>query len=91
MAAAIRRGLRAEGTVVDIAPTGEEGVAMARATAYGAVFERFTRGDAARIRGGSGLGMAIVRAVAEAHGGRVAIVPGRETTVRVWLPDADTR
>ncbi len=35
-----------------------------------AAFERFTRGDAARGRGGAGLGLAIVDAVARAHGGR---------------------
>jgi signal transduction histidine kinase len=37
------------------------------------VFERFYRVDAARSRGngGAGLGLAIVRAVAEAHGGYV--------------------
>jgi signal transduction histidine kinase len=32
-------------------------------------FERFTRADEARGRGGSGLGMSIVAAVAQAHGG----------------------
>ena len=32
-------------------------------------FERFTRGDAARGRGGAGLGLAIVAAIARAHGG----------------------
>ena len=50
-------------------------------------FERFTRGDAARARGGAGLGLAIVRAIVEAHGGRAAIVSGPGATVRIWLPD----
>lgn len=35
-------------------------------------FERFTRADSARGRGGAGLGLAIVAAIARAHGGQVA-------------------
>lgn len=36
-------------------------------------FERFSRADQARGRGGAGLGLAIVRAIARAHGGDVRI------------------
>ena len=48
-------------------------------------FERFTRGDAGRGRsGGAGLGLAIVSAIAEAHGGAAAL-DGR-AGVRLSLP-----
>jgi two-component system, OmpR family, sensor kinase len=53
-------------------------------------FERFYRADPARSRGagGAGLGLSIVAAIAQAHGGRatVAAAPGRGATVRVELP-----
>jgi two-component system OmpR family sensor kinase len=55
------------------------------------VFERFYRGDPSRSRdhGGAGLGLAIVAAIVEAHGGAVAVesVAGTGTTIRVTLPD----
>jgi len=58
------------------------------------VFERFFRGDPARTRacGGSGLGLSIVAAVAEAHGGRVSVdtVPGAGARFVVELPLAHT-
>lgn len=50
-------------------------------------FERFARDDLARTRDGSGLGLSIVRAIAEAHRGRAELVPGPGATVRIWLPD----
>ena len=61
------------------------------------VFERFTRGDDSRYRGqvngngtgngSTGLGLSIVAAVTQAHGGRVELVsrPG-DTTFAVTLP-----
>jgi signal transduction histidine kinase len=46
-------------------------------------FERFTRGDHARARGGAGLGLSIVDAIAAAHGGTAQI---EGTTVTLRLP-----
>jgi signal transduction histidine kinase len=50
--------------------------------------EPFERGGRARDGGGSGLGLSIVRAVAESHGGRMTLTPRREggLAVRVVLP-----
>lgn len=54
-------------------------------------FERFTRGDDARVRGGdtggAGLGLSLVQAIVAAHGGEVALQsqPG-DTTIVVRLP-----
>jgi len=54
------------------------------------VFERFYRGDPARSRrtGGAGLGLSIVSAIVEAHGGSVACRPndGTGATFEVRLP-----
>jgi two-component system, OmpR family, sensor kinase len=54
------------------------------------VFERFYRADPSRARssGGAGLGLAIVAAVVEAHGGEVDAdsAPGEGTVFRVRLP-----
>jgi signal transduction histidine kinase len=58
------------------------------------VFERFYRADPSRARssGGAGLGLAIVAAVVEAHGGEVDAesVPEGGTLFRVRLPLASS-
>ncbi len=53
------------------------------------IFDRFFRADPARANtGGSGLGLSIVRSIAEAHGGAVTAEsePGRGSTFTVTLP-----
>lgn len=57
------------------------------------VFERFYRADFARdrTRGGSGIGLAIVKALTEAHGGHIRVAsrgPGCGTTFMVAVPIA---
>jgi two-component system OmpR family sensor kinase len=52
-------------------------------------FERFYRGDPARARstGGAGLGLAIVAAIVESHGGSVRVLDtGIGTTIEVRFP-----
>jgi two-component system, OmpR family, sensor histidine kinase BaeS len=60
------------------------------------VFERFYRADPARDRGhgGSGIGLAIVRAIVAEHGGRVTAAsdgPGAGATFTIILPPAGYR
>ncbi len=57
---------------VEVADTGS-GIAV---TERAHVFDAFTRGDGSRGGDGAGLGLAISRAIVEAHGGRI------------WLPEA---
>ncbi len=54
----------------------------------GRIFERFVRLDGDRHREGAGLGLAITRAVAEAHGGRVELDshPGAGARFTVVIP-----
>jgi two-component system OmpR family sensor kinase len=53
-------------------------------------FDRFWRGETARGRSGSGLGLPIVRGIVVAHGGTVTLTssPGAGTRVAVVLPTA---
>jgi signal transduction histidine kinase len=56
------------------------------------VFDRFYRADPSRDRatGGAGLGLAIVRRLAEAHGGTATAASqgdGRGTTITLWIPN----
>jgi len=59
------------------------------------IFDRFYRGDRARRRdeeeGGAGLGLAIAKAIVEAHGGRIGAQsrPGEGSTFTVLLPRGD--
>lgn len=84
-----RAGDRVEITVTDSG----EGIP---ADQLDAVFERFHRVDGARSSdaGGSGLGLTIARAIAEAHGGSLTAAspgPGLGTTLTLRLPVAAGR
>lgn len=49
-------------------------------------FDRFSRADSTRGDAGAGLGLALVKAIAVAHGGRVWISSKASTAVHLWLP-----
>jgi two-component system OmpR family sensor kinase len=59
------------------------------------VFDRFYRADGSRARttGGAGLGLAIVRSIVTAHGGRVEVrsSPGQGASFQIRLPATDPR
>ncbi len=54
------------------------------------IFERFERAVSSRSYGGLGLGLFIVRAIVDAHGGTLSVdsTPGEGTTLTVDLPGA---
>jgi two-component system sensor histidine kinase BaeS len=58
------------------------------------VFDRFYKADQSRMQtGGSGLGLSIVRAIVEQHGGTVSVrsTQGVETVFEMVLPDGSRR
>lgn len=86
-----------EGGRVTIASSGEAGAAILTVTDNGpgvplnereAVWRRLYRGDASRSQRGLGLGLTLVRAVAEAHGGSatVADAPAGGARFQLRLP-----
>jgi two-component system OmpR family sensor kinase len=72
--------------VIEVADTGP---GLARADAA-RVFERLFRAESSRSRrhGGAGLGLSIVAAIVQAHGGRCELwtAPGQGARFRVLLP-----
>jgi signal transduction histidine kinase len=84
----IRLGARSSGGLVAIT-VADSGAGMP-ADQLATIFERFTRLDEARTRdrGGVGLGLAIVQAIARAHGGtaRARSAPGAGSTFELALP-----
>lgn len=87
IAGTITVGARAESglTLIEVADTGE-GIA---AEDLAKVFERFYRADKARRRdGGSGIGLAMVKTIVEAHGGSVTVksIEGQGSTFAISLP-----
>jgi signal transduction histidine kinase len=72
----VRARVGTAGVEVEVADDGE-GIPGGE---KGRVFEDFFRGDAAREDDGAGLGLAISRAIVEAHGGRIWLEPGSPGT-----------
>jgi len=83
----IRVGCRADGETLVLEVT-DDGRGI-RAGDLARVFERFTRiePDRARGNGGTGLGLSIAKAIAEAHGGSIAVqsAEGHGATFRMSL------
>jgi signal transduction histidine kinase len=54
------------------------------------VWDRLFRGDESRSERGLGLGLSLVKAIVQAHNGRVSVEsdPGRGSRFRLWLPAA---
>jgi two-component system OmpR family sensor kinase len=90
--AAVRLYARGGGAVLEVS---DDGPGMSEQEAARA-FDRFYRGargsEPSGDGTGSGLGLSITRAIAEAHGGyaRLRSAPDAGTTVQLWIPDSPT-
>jgi two-component system phosphate regulon sensor histidine kinase PhoR len=62
----------------------DDGAGVSQAD-LGRLFDRFYRTDRARKAGGSGLGLSIVRQVAELHGGKASAEPNRPKGLKVTV------
>jgi signal transduction histidine kinase len=88
----IEMGVRRKGTeaVISVRDTGS-GIP---ASDLDGIFRRFARADAGRSReaGGSGLGLSIVKAIIDGHGGRVDVTSteGKGSTFELSVPIATT-
>ena len=82
----VRVGVAGNDALIEVR---DEGPGMSKEDAARA-FERFWRADPSRAResGGAGLGLAIVSAITEAHGGTAEVVtaPGEGATFRIRIP-----
>ncbi len=80
---------KCDSTVLSVIDTGI-GIASADVSR---LFERFYRSDKARSRkkGGSGLGLSIVRSIVDAHGGHITVqsTPGVGSTFTVVIPKSE--
>ncbi len=69
----------------------DTGIGIAPAE-HGKIWERLYRGDKSRSQRGLGLGLSLVKAMVEAHGGRVSVSsqPDQGATFGVWFPSVTT-